>query len=235
MWPRGQISSSPSFSPNTKKEKKKMSEKKRKIMEEWACPVCLETIGEGCVPAVMNGCTPFAHVACTKCLTALQAQNTLLCPKCRAPFSTFRPLADFVDTEDAEVASQLKKRRNSDSLTDRIDALPINDPVLKARVEWCAREFDSRVKDYPEVATESSVTWSQYVPEFDKTRVALTLADARNIDGFVCKRRCDLVSRLHALTQGVLPFLRILFPQYELRSAHHTDHGYFSIESTLTS
>ncbi len=213
------------------------AERKRKVMQEWACPVCLETIDEGCVPAVMNGCTPFAHVACSKCLTEMKAQNKALCPKCRAPFSTIRALADFVDTDDADVAEELKKRQKSnDSLADRIEALAIDDPLLKQRVVVSANNFADTLQKSPRAELGIWCCWRTFVSEFDDPRAALTLTEARK-KKIKVRDRYELQVHLDALTTTVLPALHLLFPKFRFES--HTDYnsqkkrlGYLTIRST---
>jgi hypothetical protein len=190
--------------------------RKRAVPEEWACPVCLETIGDGCVPAVMNGCTPFAHVACTKCLAEIKSLGVAaaLCPKCRAPFSTFRPLADFVDADDVDVASELKRRRQSSaSLVERIDALALDDPLLKQRVTECARLFELNRRNMPLMETQIWTSWGKGVPAFDAQRAALTLADAKKCKINV-KSRVELKEHLDALTASVLPSMHMLYPKF---------------------
>ena len=191
--------------------------RKRGAPEEWACPVCLETIGDGCVPAVMNGCTPFAHVACTKCLAEIAKQQggeASLCPKCRAPFTSFRPLADFVDADDADVASELKRRRQSSaSLAERIDALAIDDPLLKQRVTECSRLFEYNRRNTPLIESETWTSWGLAVPPFDSGRAALTMTEARKRK-IEARDRHDLARHLDALTASVLPSMNVLYPTF---------------------
>lgn len=189
-----------------------MSEdRKRKLLEEWSCPVCLDTVGEQCIPAVMNGCVPFAHVACLSCLNELLAQKNALCPECRVPFASVRPLAAFVDKDDPVIADALAKKARVVTLGDRLAALEIEDERTKKRVAFVARRTEkSLTSDYYRVGG-SVIAWSTKVPLFDKDRVCLLASHTQR----VMKRRMSLAQlgeRLDWITNSIIPYLCTLFP-----------------------
>ena len=206
-----------------------MSEKKRKILEDWSCPACLETIGDGCVPAVMNGCTPFAHVACMSCLTQMTELKQALCPDSRAPFTSMRPLAAFVDRDDPQIADALAKKARVVTLGDRIAALGIADARLVRRLTYAAERFQNDCEKNLLTSTQPRVAWWNQVPEFDQDQVALSVARCRPI-GLGIKNKAALTAYLKMITNSILPYMRTLFPTYGFYAGERKTHKYMCIE-----
>jgi hypothetical protein len=189
-----------------------MSEKKRKIFEEWSCPVCLSTIEDGCVPSVMNGCTPFAHVACETCLSDMQKRNAALCPECRAPFTTIRPLAAFVDHDDPEIASVLKKRATVETLDARIAAVSaLCTPLQVQRLTFAAKRMEGLLANYPKMHTSSMIAKTYRVPDFDKANVAVNVADGKKLG---LTSSADLNAHMRRITGEIVPMMNLLFPTH---------------------
>lgn len=177
---------------------------KRKF--EWACPVCLDTIEEGAVPSVLSGCTPFAHVVCVKCVAGLGG----LCPKCRAPFHSFRPLADFVDSDDKDVADVLAKQARIElTLDQRLAALDIADPLVRRRVVFRARNLAAFVAQMRASGLRARYQWVSRVPDFDALNVPLTVKRARELGMRVTL--AALHARMRVITDEVVPHLTALF------------------------
>lgn len=185
---------------------------KRKLLADWSCPVCFDTVSEQCIPAVMNGCVPFAHVVCMSCLNLLLEQKQALCPECRAPFASIRPLAAFVDKSDPVIADALAKKAKVVTLEDKLAALDISDEQTKLRVAYVAKRIVKSLQtDYYRIQG-AVFSYSTHVPDFDKDHVCLRVIDTAR----VLRVRHDsrrLNQYLNNVTASIIPYLGELFPQ----------------------
>lgn len=195
---------------------------KRKLLEEWQCPACLDTIEDGCIPAVMNGCAPFACVACMTCLNEMLEKKMANCPLCRAPFINVRPLASFVDNGDPVIADALAKKARVVTLADKIAALNIEEPRMRQRVAHMAKKIERYLAGDAFDPSRSYFLFSTRVPEFDRGNCSLTIAGSKKILLPRChtKNKETVRAYLELITARVTPFMEQLFPAYKVVAQH---------------
>lgn len=194
---------------------------KRKLLDEWQCPACLDTIEDGCIPAVMNGCAPFACVACMACLNEMLAKKMAKCPLCRAPFINVRPLASFVDNSDPMIADALAKKARVVTLADRIAALNIEEPRMRQRVAHMAKKIERHLAADGFDPNKIYFLFSSKVPEFDRGNCSLTIAGSKKIlPRRHTKSKETVRVYLEQITARVTPFMEQLFPTYQVVAQH---------------
>lgn len=186
--------------------------KKRSIGELWSCVCCLLTLEDNIVPAVMQ-CKPFAHTICTNCADDLITKGNAKCPKCRTPFASVRPLAEFVDTDDANVASALAKKSKTavDSFQERLDQVleTIENVTLRERVKHMTKRMQTSLNYMTERTVQSCQSGDSYVPEFDKRNVKIRVKGKHT--------RVDLQTAMERVTTAVITYVQPLFPKLVIK------------------
>jgi len=186
---------------------------KKRLLDQWECPVCTLTLDDSCVPAVMN-CRPFAHVICMACANELLQRGQAKCPKCMTPFADARPLSDFVDNDNAEVADTLAKRARLTTPFEQrlaVRLAEIDDHTIRQRVEFLARRTLTNIATMKQRGFQVRICYSSTIPAFDAGKVAIRVTDARRIMGIRRPNRVKLTDELNAITQVVLPYVEDLF------------------------
>lgn len=179
-----------------------MSDKKRKLMSDWQCPVCFNSVEEGAVPAVMK-CVTVAHVVCLRCADCL---NPRQCPTCRAPFVKALPIACFVDKDDAEVEAELKRHKQIPvTAEEKLRDMSIADELLRQRAEFALSMIRTALVDMTRTGMLVGLTSRSSVPVFDEQNVTLRMKDCARIMGLRRRStRFDLDQRLFDITVETL-------------------------------
>ena len=185
--------------------------KKRSVGELWACVCCSLTLEDNIVPAVMQ-CSPFAHTICTACADDLLEKGDAKCPQCRTPFAFVRPLAEFVDTDDVNVASALaKKAKTKETLEDRLQQVlqSIDNDTVRQRVKHLATKVVEAVDFMIKRNFASCIHGGGDVPEFDKSNVRIRVKGRRS--------RTELQRSMEGVTSAVLQYVQPLFPHLVIK------------------
>lgn len=198
----------------TRHTSKRMSDpavsKKRSLLEEWTCPVCLESIDDGCVPAVMN-CKLFAHVICMKCATLMIERGGASCPQCREPFMNARPIEAFVNKDDPAVAETLKKKANSvQSIEQQVEALGISNAVIRERVLFSAKRAITELPTVELQGFSSCHFWSNHIPDFDKANAAMTVREACRKMHISPPKTATVQAAMVSMSAAIVPYLNRL-------------------------
>lgn len=186
--------------------------KKRSIGDLWSCICCELTLEDNIVPAVMQ-CKPFAHTICTVCADELLTKGNAKCPKCRTPFASVRPLAEFVDTEDGNVASALAKKSKSsaDTFQEKLDQVleTIDSATMRERVKHMTKRMERSLTFLANRSVQSCMSGDVSVPDFDRDNVKIRVKGKRTRD--------DLQRAMERVTSGVITHVQPLFPKLVIK------------------
>jgi len=186
--------------------------KKRSIGELWSCICCDLTLEDNIVPAVMQ-CKPFAHTICTICADDLLTKGNAKCPKCRTPFASVRPLAEFVDTDDANVASALAKKAKSsvDAFQERLNHVleTIENATMRERVKHMTKRMERAITYLETRIIQSCNSGDSVVPVFDRDNVKIRVKGKQT--------RGDLQRTMERVTSAVITHVQPLFPNLVIK------------------
>lgn len=155
-------------------------------------------------------CTHHLHRVCAD---ELLTKRNAKCPKCRTPFASVRPLAEFVDTEDGNVASALAKKSKSsaDTFQEKLDQVleTIDNATMRERVKHMTKRMERSLTFLANRSIQSCMSGDISVPDFDRDNVKIRVNGKRTRD--------DLQRAMERVTSDVIAHVQPLFPKLVMK------------------